>query len=86
MLSDKGTSTLTIENVTLEDAGQYVCTSRNLLGESHTKTMLHITRKYPANFETCVICQFIQKNHSMLFSILNEESSTKKYIAFRNPA
>ena len=46
MISDKGTSTLTIENVTLEDAGQYVCTSRNALGESHTKTMLHIKRKY----------------------------------------
>jgi len=46
VVSEKGTSTLTIENVTLEDAGQYVCTSRNALGESHTKTILHIKRKY----------------------------------------
>ena len=68
VLSDKGTSTLTIENVTLEDAGQYVCTSRNLLGESHTKTMLHITRKCSVEVEICVLHN-IKKTYNIVFYI-----------------
>ena len=42
LAADASQSTLTIDNVTLGDTGEYTCTAVNNLGEAATKTFLRI--------------------------------------------
>jgi hypothetical protein len=47
LIPEKFTTCLTIQNVSLEDSGEYVCKAVNNLGESHTKTFLRIRKPEP---------------------------------------
>jgi titin len=49
LIPEKFTTCLTIQNVTLEDTGEYVCKASNDLGESTTKTFLRIRSKSPCS-------------------------------------
>ena len=42
LIPEKYTTALTIQNVQVEDTGEYVCKAINTLGESITKTFLKI--------------------------------------------